>query len=288
MNAWLSGARPRTLGVAVAPVLVGTAVAWSEVGDAVIWWRAAAAFVVAVAIQVGTNYANDYSDGVRGTDSNRQGPQRLTASGVVSPTAVKRAAIVSFAAAAAIGLALAIAVDLRLLLVGAAAIGAGVLYTGGPRPYGYEGFGELSVLAFFGLVATCGSTYVQLEQVPGVAAVAGVALGLLAAAILVTNNLRDLRTDDESGKRTLAVRFGVGATRGLYLACVAGAFVTTAGIGVARPMALLAFVALPFALSPARAVLTCEDAPALVGALVGTARLQLVFGALLAGALALS
>lgn len=288
MKEWLSGARPRTLGVAVAPVFVGTAVASSEAGDAVIWWRALAALVVAVAIQVGTNYANDYSDGVRGTDANRQGPQRLTASGAVSPSAVKHAAIASFAIAACTGLALAIAVDLRLVLVGVAAIGAGVLYTGGPRPYGYEGFGELSVLAFFGLVATCGSTYVQIEQLPGVSAVAGLALGLFAAAILVTNNLRDLRTDSESGKRTLAVRLGVSATRGLYLACLAGAFVVTGGIGITRPEALIAFAAAPFALSPTRAVMTGDDAPALVGALVGTARLQMVYGILLTGALALS
>jgi len=166
MRVWVQGARPRTLVAAVCPVLVGTAAAAAE--GPVVAWRALAALVVALALQVGVNYANDYSDGRRGTDT----PARLTAAGLAAPAAVKRAAGVAFAVAAVAGLALAVAVDLRLLLVGVAAIAAAVLYTGGPRPYGYSGFGELAVLAFFGVVATCGSAYVQLERVPPVAVAA--------------------------------------------------------------------------------------------------------------------
>src|SRR5919106_6365183 len=150
---WFQGARPRTLGAAISPVLVGTAAAYAETED-IIWWRAGAALVVSLALQVGVNYANDYSDGVRGTDARRAGPLRLTASGVAAPAAVRNAAVAAFGVAGVVGLALAIAVDLRLLIVGAAAIAAAALYTGGPRPYGYSGFGELSVLVFFGLVAT--------------------------------------------------------------------------------------------------------------------------------------
>ena len=277
---WLAGARPRTLGVAVSPWLVGTAVAAREGG--VVEWRAAAALVVALAIQVGTNYANDYSDGVRGTDAARQGPLRLTASGVVAPASVRRAAALSFAIAALAGVALALAVDLRLLLVGVAAIAAGLLYTGGPHPYGYKGFGELAVLVFFGFVATAGSAYVHLERIPPVAVAAAVPVGLLACAVLVVNNLRDLESDREAGKRTLAVRLGGAATEALYTACVMGAFLALFLIGLSRPAVLLGVVAAPLALPLLRLAATRRDAPGLVKALVGTARLQLILSVLMA------
>ncbi|MGH8975839.1 MAG: 1,4-dihydroxy-2-naphthoate polyprenyltransferase, partial [Acidimicrobiia bacterium] len=227
MNPWVAGARPRTLPASVSPVLVGTAVAAAEGG--VVAWRAGAALVVALALQVGVNYANDYSDGRRGTDAHRQGPLRLTASGVVAPEAVRTAAALAFAVAAAAGLALALAVDLRLILVGVVCIAAAVLYTGGPRPYGYSGLGEAAVLVFFGFVATAGSAYVHLERLPLLAVVAALPVGLLACAILVVNNLRDIATDAAAGKRTLAVRLGPDRTRLLYTGCVVLAFVVVAG-----------------------------------------------------------
>jgi len=223
---WLAGARPRTLPASISPVLVGTAVAAAQ--GTVVAWRAAAAMVVALALQVGTNYANDYSDGRRGTDAHRAGPLRLTASGLVAPALVLRAAGIAFAVAAVAGLFLALAVDLRLLLVGAACIAAGALYTGGPKPYGYAGFGELAVLVFFGFVATAGSAYVQLERLTGLALLASVPVGLLACALLVANNLRDVDTDAATGKLTLAVRLGPARTRVLYQACVASAPATQA------------------------------------------------------------
>jgi len=283
MNLWLAGARPRTLPASVSPVLVGTAVAAAQ--GTVIAWRALAAMVVALALQVGTNYANDYSDGRRGTDARRAGPLRLTASGLVAPARVLRAAAVTFALAAVAGLALAVAVDLRLLLVGAACIAAGALYTGGPKPYGYAGFGELAVLVFFGFVATAGSAYVQLERLTGLAVMASVPVGLLACALLVANNLRDVETDAESNKRTLAVRLGPARTRVLYQGCVAGALAGVVAIGAARPPALIALAAAPLAVGPLRLVAQRRDAPGLVAALVGTARLQLATCALLAAGL---
>src|SRR3954470_7379591 len=215
VNRWVAGARPRTLPAAIVPVVVGTAVASAE-GD-VIWWRAAAAMIVALAIQVGTNYANDYHDGIRGTDDVRVGPVRLVASGLAAPAAVKRAAIAAFGVAAVAGLALAAATTWWLLLVGAVSFAAGWLYTGGPKPYGYYGFGELFVFVFFGLVATVGSTFVQLEWVPWLSVVCGVAVGALATALLVINNLRDIPTDTVAGKKTLAVRLGDQRTRVLYV-----------------------------------------------------------------------
>jgi 1,4-dihydroxy-2-naphthoate octaprenyltransferase len=278
---WVAGARPRTLGAALSPVIVGTAAAYAD-SDTVIWWRAVAALVVALALQVGVNYANDYSDGVRGTDTKRAGPLRLTASGVAAPTAVRNAAALAFGVAAVVGLALAIAVDLRLLVVGAIAIAAAVLYTGGPRPYGYSGLGEVAVLVFFGFVATAGSAYVQLERVPTAAWWGAVAVGLLACAILLANNIRDIDTDSVTGKRTLPVLVGAPVARGLFVGCVAGAFVAVAAVGVLYPPALIALAALPLAVQPVRLVLTRRDPPSLVAALVGTARLEVVVAVLLA------
>ena len=217
------GARPRTLPAAIVPVLVGTACAVGE--TKLIWWRAAAAMVAAVAIQVGTNYANDHSDGKRGTDdpSRRTGPVRLVGSGLASARAVLWAAVAAFTVAGIAGLTLAVAVDLRLLIVGVASFAAGWLYTGGPRPYGYAGFGELFVFLFFGLVATVGSTYVQTERITGLSVGASIPVGLLATALLVVNNLRDIPGDTASGKRTLAVRLGDHRTRILYVALLVGA-----------------------------------------------------------------
>src|SRR5262245_15221826 len=284
MAVWVLGARPRTLGAAVSPVLVGTAVAAAE--GPTVWWRAAAALVVAVALQVGVNYANDYSDGLRGTDTPaRLGPARLTASGLVPPGRVRLAAALAFALAAAAGLALAVAVDLRLVVVGAVAIAAAVLYTGGPRPYGYAGYGELAVLVFFGVVATCGSAYVQLGRVPAAAVVASVPVGLLAVAILLANNIRDVDGDRAAGKATLVVRLGRPASRRLFVALLAAAFAGIAALGAYRPGALVGLLAAPLAVPPARLVLRREDGPGLIVALVATARLQLVTCAALAAGL---
>ena len=279
-SVWWAGARPRTLAAAVVPVLVGTAVAASA-GD-VVWWRAAAALVVALAIQVGTNYVNDYADGVRGTDDARVGPVRLVAGGLASPSAVRRAALVAFAVAVVPGLALAAAVGPELLAVGAASIAAGWLYTGGPRPYGYAGFGEVFVFVFFGVVATAGSAYVHLEHLPGLALAASIPVGLLATALLVVNNLRDIPSDTVAGKRTLAVRLGDPGTRIAYLACVTGAFAFLPLLALARPAALLALAAAPLARRPCLAVSRGATGARLVPVLVATGRLQLVFGALLA------
>ena len=284
---WVAGARPRTLGAAVAPVIVGTCAAVPD-ADGVIWWRAALALLVALALQVGVNYANDYSDGVRGTDKNRAGPLRLTASGLASPRAVRTAAMVSFAVAAVAGLVLALVVDPWLLLLGAGAIAAAALYTGGPKPYGYLGLGELMVLAFFGFAATVGSAYVQLERVPGAAWWGSLAVGLLACAILLANNIRDVPTDTVAGKRTLAVRVGAPTARRLFAACYVGAFGSVVAIAITQPWALLALAALPLAVTPVRLVLTRSDPPSLIAALVATSRLEVIVAVLLGAGLCLS
>jgi 1,4-dihydroxy-2-naphthoate polyprenyltransferase len=284
---WIEGARPRTLGAAVSPVLVGTSAAVAE-ADGVIWWRFALAMVVALALQVGVNYANDYSDGVRGTDRDRKGPLRLTATGTATPQAVKRAAALSFGVAAVAGLVLSLVVDPWLLLVGVAAIAAAVLYTGGPRPYGYIGLGEVMVLVFFGFVATVGSAYVQIEEVPSAAWWGSLVVGLLACAILLANNVRDVPTDTRTGKRTLAVRLGDRAARRLFAAAYAGSFLAVVVIGISQPWALLGLLALPLAVQPVRLVLTRSDPPSLVAALVATARLEVVVAVLVSLGLCLS
>jgi 1,4-dihydroxy-2-naphthoate octaprenyltransferase len=272
---WLAGARPRTLGASVAPVLVGTAVTARQ--GTVIGWRAGAALVVAVALQVGVNYANDYADGVRGVDRERRGPLRLTASGLAPPAAVKRAAAASFTVASLAGIALGVAVDWRLILVGAACVLAGMFYSAGPRPYASAGLGEVAVLVFFGFVATCGSAFVHLGRVPALAVAGAVPVGLGAVAILLANNLRDVESDRAAGKRTLAVRVGAPAARRLHAGCV-GLAVLVAGL--LSPLALLAA---PLAVAPVRTVLRPQATPPeLVAALVGTARFQLVLAALLA------
>ena len=276
---WLAGARPRTLGLAVAPVAVGTAA--GSLAGPVIWWRAAAALAVAVALQVGANYANDYADGVRGTDDARRGPVRLTATGLASPRAVRRAAFVSLGIGAAVGAVLALVVNPWLLVLGAVCLGAAWLYTGGPRPYGYSGWGEVAVLACFGFAATVGSAYVQAQAVPPEAWWAALVVGLPACGVLLANNLRDIDTDRAVGKRTLAVRLGAAATRRLFVVCIVAAFLCVLPIGFEVPAALLALLALPLAVRPIAFVVTRDDPPSLVAALVGTVRLTLGLGALL-------
>jgi 1,4-dihydroxy-2-naphthoate octaprenyltransferase len=277
---WFQGARPKTLGAAVSPVLVGTAA--GSLDGPTNWLRAAGALIVAVALQVGVNYANDYSDGVRGADARRKGPVRLTASGLASPRAVKAAAMLSFGVAAVVGAVLALVVNPWLLLVGAAAILAAVTYTGGPKPYGYIGLGEVMVLVFFGFVATLGSAYVQHASLPGAAWPGALAAGLPACGILLANNVRDVESDRRTGKRTLAVRFGARQARMLYVGCIGGALVAAALCGFWAPYALLALAATPFAGRPIRLMLTRHDPPGLVAALVGTVRFQLVLALLLA------
>ncbi|MFM7061188.1 MAG: 1,4-dihydroxy-2-naphthoate polyprenyltransferase [Actinomycetes bacterium] len=277
---WIEGARPRTLGAAVAPVLVGTAVAATT--GPIIWWRAVGALVVAVAFQIGVNYANDYSDGVRGTDAERRGPLRLTASGLAAPAQVRLAGGLSLLVGAAVGLVLALAVNPWLIAFGAVLIVAAVLYTGGPRPYGYAGLGEVMVLACFGFAATVGTTYVQGRGVPAAAWWGSLVTGLPACAVLLANNVRDVATDVVAGKRTLAVRIGATRARRLFVGCLAGAFVALVPIAVDAPAAALGFLAAPLAVPPARAMLTRTDAPGLIAALVGTVRLELVLSALVA------
>jgi 1,4-dihydroxy-2-naphthoate octaprenyltransferase len=278
-STFIQGARPKTLGAAVSPVLVGTAAA--SLDGPLVWWRALAALVVSLALQIGVNYANDYSDGVRGTDTNRRGPVRLVASGLATPSAVRTAAVCSFAVAAVVGAVLSLVVNPWLLLIGVLAIGAAVTYTGGPKPYGYVGLGELMVLVFFGFVATLGSAYVQHETLPVAAWWGALAVGLPACAILLANNVRDVETDRASGKRTLAVRLGASRAQSLYVACIIGAFVSVVACSVLEPPALLALVAAPLAVQPVQLVRTNRDAPSLVAALLGTARLQLAIAVLL-------
>jgi 1,4-dihydroxy-2-naphthoate polyprenyltransferase len=275
---WLAGARPRTLPAAVAPVLAGTGVAVYVDGD--VWWKALLALVVSLALQVGVNYANDYSDGIRGTDADRVGPMRLVGSGVARPGAVKAAAFAAFGVAAAAGLALAVTTAWWLVAVGLVSIIAAWFYTGGTRPYGYAGLGEVVVFVFFGLVAVVGTTYVQTETFEAAALAAAVGIGALACAILVANNLRDIPTDREVGKRTLAVRLGDGATRGLYAGLALAAI--AAGVAVAAlttPWALLALAYAGYAAPAARVVLEGANGPALVPVLQQTGLAELVFGA---------
>ena len=286
MRRWILGARPRTLPAAVVPVLVGTAVA---AGSGIIWWRAAAALVVALALQVAVNYANDLSDGLRGTDGpGRVGPQRLVGSGLATPQEVRLAMLGAFAVAVMAGLSLAAAVTPWLLLVGVASVAAGWFYTGGPRPYGYLWLGEVFVFVFFGLVATVGSAYVHQQQVPAVAWLAATAVGFLACALLVVNNLRDLPGDAEAGKRTLAVRLGDRRTRLLYVALLDGALVVGSLCALDRRWAALVLGAGILAGPAVRIVLGGAEGRDLVDVLGRTGRTQLAAGALLALGLALS
>jgi len=281
-------ARPRTLPAAVAPVLVGSAAAYEVVGDLRVG-TFLAALVGSVFIQIGTNLANDYSDARRGADTEeRLGPVRVTSAGLVTPRRVLAATWLAFGVAVAAGLYLAAEVGPEILAVGAVSILAGVLYTGGPRPYGYAGLGEVFVFLFFGLVAVNGSYYVQLEELAWLPFLLSIAVGCLATAILVVNNLRDLDTDRRAGKVTLAARLGRERTRLLYAVLVAIAFVMVpvAVLAASAPAwTLLALLAVGLVAPPLRAVFTRTDGPALNGALAGTGALLAVFSLLLSAGL---
>ena len=290
MRIWLMAARPRTLPASVAPVLVGTSLAgFAGVFHAL---RFVAAMVVAIFIQVGTNLSNDYSDARRGADTeDRLGPVRVTAGGLVPPQQVLIATYVSFGIAVLAGIYLVAVAGWVLLLVGAASILAGVLYTGGPRPYGYEGLGELFVFLFFGIVAVVGSFFVQIEHLHWEAFALAVPVGLLASAILVVNNFRDIDTDRRAGKRTLAVRIGRRRTRDLYATMVYGAYLlcpVTWLFGPLRPWVLLPWLTIPLAAPIIRIVRNRTDGPSLNQALAQTGMLQLAFCMLLSAGLLLS
>jgi len=289
LRIWLMAARPRTLPAAIAPVLVGTALAGSQ--DTFRPLAFVAALVGSIFIQVGTNLSNDYSDARRGADTEeRLGPVRVTAGGLVPPRKVLVATWLAFGVAVAAGAYLVALVGWELLLVGAASILAGVLYTGGPRPYGYEGLGEIFVFGFFGIVAVVGSYYVQVEELRGLAFALAVPVGLLAAAILMVNNIRDVDTDRRVNKRTIAVRLGRRRARSLFAATVYVAFLWTAGVAIAsgKPAILLSLLALPLAPPLVRTVRNRTDGPSLNRALAGSGRLLAVFSVLLSAGLLLS
>jgi 1,4-dihydroxy-2-naphthoate polyprenyltransferase len=283
---WISGARPRTLPNAVAPVIAGTgAAAWLH---SAVWWKALLALAVALALIVGVNYANDYSDGIRGTDDNRAGPVRLVGARLASPRSVLAAAVTSLAVGAAAGLALALLSAPWLIAVGAACIAGAWLYTGGSRPYGYAGFGEVAVFVFFGLVAVLGTQYTQALRVDWVGLVLAVSIGALSSAVLVANNLRDIPTDTESGKITLPVRLGDARTRVLYQALLASAAVMTLVLMLATPWCGVGLVATPLALRAARPVRSGRGGPELIPVLRDTGLVMLVWAIAVASALALA
>jgi 1,4-dihydroxy-2-naphthoate polyprenyltransferase len=290
LRLWLVAARPRTLPAAVAPVLVGTSLAASE--DVFKPLRFAAALVGSIFIQIGTNLANDYSDARRGADTeDRLGPVRVTAGGLMPPRRVLIGTWVAFGIAVAAGGYLAAVAGWELLVVGALSIAAGVLYTGGPRPYGYAGLGELFVFVFFGLVAVGGSYFVQTEDLRWEAVALGVPVGLLAAAILVVNNVRDIETDRRAGKRTLAVRLGRDRAVRVFWEMLMSAFVSVAVIDVLSDLEswiLLPLLAVPLAFPLARTLRTHRDGPALNQLLADTGRLLAVFSLLLSVGLLLS
>ena len=276
MNKWIAGARPRTLPAAIAPVLVATSLAKSEADFAM----AGLALVVSLALQVGVNYANDYSDGIKGTDDNRVGPTRLVASGLASAKSVKQAAFISFVVAAVVGLVLAQATSLWLIAIGAAAIFAAWTYTGSKRPYGYLGLGEISVFLFFGIVATMGSYYVQTERLTWQSFVVAIPMGSLACALLAINNLRDRAQDELVGKRTVAVRLGDSRARKLFIALLLLAHVSA--LAVSGENTLITLALLPQTFIIANQVRSGATGPALIPLLGKTGELQIIFAFLLA------
>ena len=282
---WLAGTRPRTLPAAVVPVLIGTGVAIGYGKFSA--WRAVLALIVALALQIGVNYANDYSDGIRGSDEQRVGPTRLVAAGLAPARQVLAAAFACFFFACVAGLVLAIFTSWWLILVGAAAVGAAWFYTGGSHPYGYRGLGEVAVFAFFGLAAVAGTAYVQMATLSWLGLIAALPAGLLSCALLMINNLRDIGSDTDVGKRTLAVRLGDLRSRTVYMACLLVPFVIALAVTPARPLTALTLLALPLVLGPIRAVRSGAAGPALIRALGQTGRLQLAFGAALTIGLAI-
>jgi 1,4-dihydroxy-2-naphthoate polyprenyltransferase len=292
MRIWLMAARPRTLPAAIAPVLVGTAAAVQWVGHLPRWGAFVAALIGSIFIQIGTNLANDYSDAKRGADTaDRLGPVRVTSSGLVTPQRVMRATWIAFAVAVACGIYLATVAGAVILVIGAFSIAAGVLYTGGPRPYGYAGLGEVFVFLFFGLVAVNGSYYVQLEQLDALPLGLSISIGFLATAIIVVNNVRDLETDRRAGKNTLAVRIGRDGAVNLYRLLVIGAFVVlpiALVAGEASALPLIGLLAAPLAIRPMRTLAERHDGPALNGVLAATGALLGVFSLLVAAGLLIS
>jgi 1,4-dihydroxy-2-naphthoate octaprenyltransferase len=283
---WVEGARPRTLPNAVAPVVAGTgAAAW--LGPAV-WWKALLALVVALALIVGVNYANDYSDGIRGTDDDRAGPVRLVGSRLATPRSVLAAAVTSLSVGAAAGLALALLSAPWLIAVGAACIAGAWLYTGGSKPYGYAGFGEVAVFVFFGLVAVLGTQYTQALRVDWVGLVSAVTIGALSSSVLVANNLRDIPTDAQSRKMTLAVRLGDARTRVLYQALLATAAVATLALMAATPWCAVGFLATPLALRAVAPVRSGRGGRDLIPVLRDTGLAMVVWAIAVAAALALA
>jgi 1,4-dihydroxy-2-naphthoate octaprenyltransferase len=273
---WLAGTRPRTLPAAVVPVLIGSGVAFGYARFS--WWRALLALVVALALQVGVNFANDYSDGVRGSDERRVGPVRLVAAELARPRQVLAAACLCFFVAGVAGLALAAVTSWWLVAVGAACIAAAWFYTGGPRPYGYSGLGEVFVFLCFGVVAVAGTAYVQMKTLSWLGLAASVPAGLLACALLMVNNLRDISTDTVAGKRTLAVMLGDARSRLAYVLMLLVPFGIAGLLAFFRPFTLLTVLALPLARIPVRSVRAGATGPALIRALGQTGRLQLAFG----------
>lgn len=284
---WWEGARPRTLPAAVVPVAVGAACAYAA--DGAVWWRVVPALLVSLALQVGVNYANDYSDGIRGTDEARVGPLRLVGSGAAPAARVKQAAFLAFGVAGATGLILAAVTTWWLLAVGAAAIASAWFYTGGPRPYGYAGLGELFVFVFFGLVATAGTGYVVAESVTATMLVSGSAAGCFACALLVINNLRDIPGDTPAGKRTLAVRLGDRTTRGLFVSLfLAAAVLVVMSAVLDGPAALVGLAGVAAAWPAIRAVRSGVTGRDLVPVLGAVGRAQLVFGVAYAAGLVMA
>ena len=282
MNKWIVGARVKTLPAAVAPVLIGTSYA-----EKINWSNAFLALVVSLFLQIAVNFANDYSDGVRGTDTHRIGPVRLVASGLASASSVKVAALISFLIAAIAGFVLALNISPWLFLVGAASIWAAWGYTGGKKPYGYFGFGELSVFIFFGLVATVGSYYIQTEQFNWQIFLLSIPVGTLSCAILAINNLRDLPQDKLVGKRTMAVRIGEKNTRVFFMLLLVTAQVTALAAISISSLALITLICSPITYSVVRQVLNGAVGAELIEVLSKTAKLQLVMASLLAAALAI-
>jgi len=292
MRIWVMAARPRTLPAAIAPVLVGTAAAVQWAGKLPRVGAFVAALIGSVFIQIGTNLANDYSDAKRGADTaDRLGPVRVTSAGLVTPRRVLTATWIAFAVAVACGIYLATVAGVAILVVGALSIAAGILYTGGPRPYGYEGLGEVFVFLFFGLVAVNGSYYVQVEELDALPLGLSIAIGFLATAIIVVNNVRDLETDRRAGKMTLAVRMGRANAVNLYRLLVLGAFAVLPIALVAGESSLLPLIglaALPLAIRPMRTMSERTDGPALNGALAATGALLGAYSLLVAAGLLIS